>query len=138
MGAEAPDMTSAGGLRRSLAVFVDFLVFFAIWIAIGLVAPTGSVFYTLALFLVVDVVLTAFFGLSPGRFAAGIRVVRATAGGPPGLLAALIRTGLVVISGWLGLFLYLLSLRYLDRSPQRMWWDAAARTRLVLAARATT
>ena len=127
------DVRCAGGLNRALAVFVDTLVFLAIWTAIGFVVPFGSLLYGFAVFLLMDVVLTAFFGLTVGRFVTRIRVVRAADGGQPGLFAALVRTGLVVISGWVGLFAYLLSLRAFDQGPPRMWWDAAAGTRLVSA-----
>ena len=102
----------------------------------GLVAPTGSLYYALGLFLLIDIALTAFLGLSPGRFAARIRVVRDVDGGPPGLWAALLRTVIVVLTGWIGLFVYLLQRRYVDGSAPRMWWDAAARTRLTSSAAA--
>ena len=130
------DIRRADGLRRAVAVFVDFLVFFAIWMAAGLVAPTGSLYYALGLFVLIDIVLTAFLGLSPGRFAARIRVVRDVDGGPPGLWAALLRTVIVVLTGWIGLFVYLLQRRYVGGSALRMWWDAAARTRLTSSAAA--
>ena len=128
------DVPRAGGLNRALAVFVDTLVFLAIWTAVGFVIPYGSLLYGLGVFLLMDVVLTAFFGLTVGRFVTRIRVVRAADGGQPGLFAALVRTGLVVISGWIGPFAYLLSLRAFAQGPPRMWWDAAAGTRLVSAA----
>ena len=124
------DVRQADGLRRSLAVFVDFLVFFAIWFAVGVFLPTGSLVYALALFLLIDVLLTAFIGLSPGRFATRIRVVRDADGAPPGLWPALLRTSIVVLTGWIGMFVYLLQRRYVGGSAPRMWWDAAARTRL--------
>ena len=123
----------ADGIRRAVAVFVDVLVFFAFWVVFGLVVTSGSLFYALALFLLIDIGLTAFLGLSPGRLAAGIRVVRDVDGAPPGLLAALVRTVIVVLSGWIGLFVYLLQRRYAGGSAPRMWWDAAAGTRLAAA-----
>jgi hypothetical protein len=80
-----------------------------------------------------SVVLTAFNGVSAGRWVARIRVVRVADGRPPGLWAALLRTGLVVLTGWFGLFSYSLRVRFLGAAPPRMWWDAAAGTQLVAA-----
>ena len=127
-------MPRAGGMKRVLAIVVDWFVVGIIPTAIVPVAHEWSGFYGWVLFLLLDVVLTAFYGQTPGRYAARIRVVRARDGGPPGLWPALLRTILVLISGWLGLFVYLLSLRYADQAPRRMWWDAAAGTQLVPAA----
>lgn len=128
----------ASGVRRILAVFIDFFVFFAAWAVVGALITAGSFYYALGVFLIVDVALTAFLGASVGRWITGIRVVRVT-GGRPGLGRALLRTTVVLVSGWAGLLLlsWLLWLRRLldsDRPiPDRMWWDAAAGTHLVRA-----
>jgi RDD family len=124
----------AGGMKRVLAIVVDWFVVGIISTAIVPVAHEWSSLYGWVLFLLLDVVLTAFYGQTPGRYVARLRVVSVRGGGPPGLWPALLRTTLVLISGWLGLFVYLLSLRYADRAPRRMWWDAAAGTQLVSAA----
>jgi hypothetical protein len=124
----------AGGLRRVWALVVDWLAWGVIASAFQAAVLDYRAFYGLIAFLVIDVVLTAFIGQSPGRYVARIRVVRVVDGGRPGLGLALLRTGLVVVSGWLGIFIYLLALRYVDQSPKRMWWDAAAGTQLVPAA----
>lgn len=124
-------MTSPSALRRSLAVFIDTFVFFGVWAAIGIVSSTGSLFYALAVFFLLDATLTAYFGISLGRLAVGIQVARA-GGERPGLPAALLRTLLVFLTGWIGMWLYLLTLRA-EVSVSRMWWDAAAGTHLVSA-----
>jgi uncharacterized RDD family membrane protein YckC len=129
----AVGLQPANGLKRVLAVFVDWFVLTVVSIAVGIL-PNSSLYYGVALFLLIDVGLTAFFGLSAGRFVTRIRVVRVSDGGPPGLWAAVLRTGLVAITGWIGLFYYSLSLRFRDAAPPRMWWDSAAGTQLVLAA----
>jgi RDD family len=131
-------MTQASGVRRILAVFVDAFVFFAIWGAVGLIARTGTIFYALGIFFVLDTLLTSFFGVSAGRQLAGIRVARST-GGRPGIVPALIRTALVFLTGWVGLLVisvWLAVLRMFESDrpiPSRMWWDAAAGTQMVRA-----
>ena len=125
-------MTPAGGVRRILAVFIDFLVFFALWLALGIFIAMGSLYYALAVFFVADVVLTAFLGVSAGRFLLGIRVAQLD-GGRPGPWRAVVRTALVIATGWAGLLWLSLSLWY-DREREmssRLWWDGAAGTRLV-------
>ena len=123
-------VASTARSRRIIAVFIDTIVFFAIWTVIGLAFSQGSLFYTVAVFFVIDVVLTAFLGVSLGRLVTGIRVVRET-GATPGIVPALIRTVLVFVSGWAGLLLYWWAGRV--GFGARMWWDAAAKTRIVLA-----
>lgn len=127
-------MTPAGGVRRILAVFIDFFVFFALWLALGVFIAVGSIYYALAVFFLVDVALTSLFGVSAGRFLSGIRVARID-GGRPGPWRALVRTALVFATGWAGLLWVSLSLWW-DRDggmSSRLWWDAAAGTRLVSA-----
>ena len=119
----------ASSARRAVAVFVDFCVYFSLWGVLDSLLPVGSSLYVLILILAIHVVATAYRGLSPGRLVTGIRVVRTTDDLPPGHLAALLRTALVVATGWLGMFAFLLTLRAEEESP-RLWWDAAARTRL--------
>lgn len=124
----------ANNVRRMLAVFIDFFVFFAAWFAFGAVFAVGSVYYALGFLFVLDVVLTGFLGVSVGRWLTGIRVVRGD--GQPGLIAALLRTTIVFLTGWVGLFVFMVTewfghLGAEGSVPRRMWWDAAAGTRLV-------
>jgi uncharacterized RDD family membrane protein YckC len=129
-------MTPAGGVRRILAVFIDFLVFFALWITIGAFFSIGSFYYALGVLFLLDAALTALWGATPGRWLTGIRVARIN-GLKPGIRAALIRTAIVFLTGWAGLILVSLMLGVRketesDRAmPSRMWWDAAAGTRIV-------
>ncbi len=106
-------------MRRGLATFIDFGVFYAIWAVFGIFVATAPLYFALRLFLFIDLVLTAPWGLSLGRFLTGIRVLR-TDGRRPGLPRALLRIALVLLTGWIGLFVFLFI------SPDRMWWDAAA------------
>lgn len=110
---------------------VDWFGWGVVASAVQVFVPDYGAFFALIAYVLLDIVLTAFLGQSPGRYVARIRVVRVADGGRPGLGAALLRTSLVVISGWLGIFVYLLALRYTEQSPRRMWWDAAAGTQLV-------
>lgn len=125
----------ATNVRRLLAVFIDFFVFFAAWIASGALFAVGSVYYALGFLFVLDVALTAFLGVSLGRWLTGIRVVRAD-GRQPGLVPALLRTAIVFLTGWAGLFVFMVTEWFAHIGvegtvPRRMWWDAAAGTRLV-------
>ena len=127
-------MTPAGGVRRILAIFIDFLVFFALWYALGIFICAVSFYYALAAFLLVDVALTSFLGVSVGRLLTGIRVARLD-GGRPGPWRALLRTMLVFVTGWAGLLVVTIIL-WLDRDSEmlrRLWWDAAAGTHLISA-----
>lgn len=124
----AVDVVDAGGVRRIVAVFIDWLVFFAIWAIVGTVVQVDSIFISLGLFVVLDILMTGFIGRSAGRFATDIRVVRLD-GSPPGIVRALVRTMLVLFTGLVGFFVYTLSARYGASTP-RMWWDAAAGTQL--------
>ncbi len=80
-------------------MFIDFLVFFAAWIAFGVAFASAAVFYALGFLFIVDVALTSSHGLSIGR--------------------------------WVALELVHFHLR--GSVPTRMWWDAAAGTRLMSA-----
>jgi uncharacterized RDD family membrane protein YckC len=123
------EVEPAGGVRRIVAVFIDWFVFFGIWIAVGIFIQMNSLFVALGLFVLVDVLMTGFIGRSAGRFATGIRVVRAD-GNAPGLARALVRTTLVLFTGFVGFFVYALGAKFGAPTP-RMWWDAAAGTQLV-------
>ncbi|HET6310407.1 MAG TPA: RDD family protein [Candidatus Nitrosotalea sp.] len=127
MRAELP---LASGSRRVLAVFLDFWGFFLIWISIAILQPVNSLLYSMAFYLTLDTALTAFLGTTPGRLIAGIRLVRAKDGRRPGVRTALLRTGLILATGWLGLFAYVI--RLVGAGPvHRMWWDTLAGTQLV-------
>jgi uncharacterized RDD family membrane protein YckC len=129
------ELAPASVVRRMLAVFIDFFVFFAVWIAFGAAIRVGSLYYALGFLFVVDVALTAFLGISVGRWATGIRVARPD-GHRPGPGAAILRTALVFLTGWVGLVVFLIMERLaswgmISSLPSRMWWDAAAGTRVV-------
>ena len=85
--------TRAIGVRRILAVFIDACLFLAVWAAVGASGVDGSVLYSLAGFLALDIALTAYRGVSIGRLITGIKVAR-IGGGAPGLGRAALRTGL--------------------------------------------
>lgn len=132
-------------LRRVAAVVVDFLFIYALWLAFGLLmvaisrpsyAGLGVAVYLLA----IDLPLTARFGLSPGRVATGVRVIRLSDGQAPGWRRAALRIALVVVTGVPGLLIWNLALggaHFLGLSlgPFRLWWDAAAGTALVRSTR---
>lgn len=131
------DVISASGTRRALAVFIDFFVLFAAWIGFGVAFPTSAIFFALGFLFLVDVVLTTSHGVSIGRWVARIRVAGSD-GGPPGIRAVILRTVLVFLTGWIGLFVFVLTLELVHfhlrgSVPSRMWWDGAAGTRLVSA-----
>lgn len=91
-------------LRRVLAVVVDFLVLYAVWVAVGLTVvsfrlPVNPGVGLPMVLVAVDLPLTAAFGLSIGRAVAGIRVIRLSDGQAPGLLRAALRIGLVLLTG---------------------------------------
>lgn len=117
----------AGSLQRTLAVCVDFLVFVAIWALIRGERPLVS---ALAVYLIADVILTAYFGVSVGRLVFGVRVVRRD-GRRAGLAAAAIRTAIVFATGWAGVWVFAGSARTYDAPPTTMWWDVAAKTMVV-------
>ena len=131
-------MNTASGIRRSLAVFIDLFAYSVIWGVIGAVAHESSTYVGLAIIFLLDVVLTALVGASPGRWITGIRVVRLD-GGRPGFVPALIRTALTFSTGWAGLLFISFLLWFRgeygsDRGmPARLWWDAAAGTHLMRA-----
>jgi len=126
VAAQTPNASSA---RRAIAVVVDFFVFYGIWIGTGFAAPDYAFAAALGTFLLVDVAGTAYAGVSVGRLVAGIRVVRVSDGKSPGLARAALRTVLTVSTGWAGLLVFTATLRF-DAAPARLWWDAAAGTRL--------
>ena len=115
-------------VRRSLAVFIDFLVAFGVWVGAG-VALRGA--WWLLILFVLDVIVTATWGSSPGRWICGIRIVRVADGEAPGVRAALVRTALVFTTGWLGVVAVAIAAHVHHNPGERMWWDAAAGTRLV-------
>ena len=124
----------ATNVRRAFAVFIDFFVLFIAWIGFGVVFASGSLYYALGLLFIVDIALTSSHGVSVGRWLAGIRVARLE-GGNPNIGAVLLRTVLVFLTGWAGLFVFIVT-EWLAHAgagavPRRMWWDAAAGTRLV-------
>jgi uncharacterized RDD family membrane protein YckC len=69
----------------------------------------GTVYFGLAGIFLLDVVLTAGFGASFGRWVTGIRVARAD-GSPPGFVPTLIGTALTFSTGWAGLLFVTLML----------------------------
>ncbi len=127
----AYDLPRVSGMRRVGSILADWFVWGVVASVVQIFKPDWGAFIALVLYILADVVLTAFLGQSPGRYVARIRVVRVHGGSRPGLLSALLRTVLIIVSGWLGLFIYLLALRFTGESPKRMWWDAAAGTQLV-------
>jgi hypothetical protein len=124
-------MQPATALRRIFAVFIDFWVLGALWIGVGVVSRNGL---GIVLFLMIDLLLTAFTGQSIGRLATRIRVVRMDGGGAPGIPRALARIAIVITTGWV---FPLATSRGLHVGygglPRRFWWDAAAGTILVAA-----
>ncbi len=128
---------NASFTRRALAVFIDVFVVYAMWAVSGALIRVGSFYYALGFFFVLDVCLTAFLGVSLGRWITRIRVARPD-GSRPGPVAALIRTAIVFLTGWVGLLVFLVTTLlghwgFEGLTPTRMWWDAAAGTRLVSA-----
>lgn len=120
------------GVRRILAVFIDLVVFVVLWIALGALLGAPSFFYALVIFFVADIGLTAYRGVTAGRLITGVRVARLD-GTQPGLASAVIRTALILATGWAGL-LWVSLVLWWDRErgmSARLWWDAAAGTRLV-------
>ena len=135
-------------VRRVLAVVVDFLVLYAVWIAAGLtivdlrIPVTPGVGVPLML-VAIDLPLTAAFGLSVGRAVAGIRVIRLSDGHAPGLLRAALRIALVVLTGPFALLFWSVAhgITYVCGIPLatfRLWWDAAAGTAIVRSTRRAT
>ena len=127
----------ATAMRRMLAVLIDFIAIYATWGVFAAVIAAGSFYYALGFFFVLDVCLTAFRGLSLGRWLTGIRVVKLD-GSKPRLLAAFLRTAIVFVTGWAGLLIFLVTALlarwgFEGLFPSRMWWDAAAGTRLISA-----
>lgn len=138
-------MLPASMLRRVAAVVVDFLFIYAFWVAFGLLMVAMSLpsyaWLGVAVYLIaIDLPLTARFGLSLGRAATGIRVIRLSDGQAPGWRRAALRIALVVVTGAPGLLIWNLALggaHFLGANlgPFRLWWDAAAGTALVRSTR---
>jgi hypothetical protein len=132
-------------LRRVLAVVVDFFVVNTVWGAVGTFAasrdhPEYSYAGILLYLVAIDLPLTAFFGLSAGRAAAGIRVLRVSDGHAPGVARAGLRIAIVTLTGVVGLLYWTFAMslgHFFDTSLGRfrLWWDAAAGTALVRAGR---
>jgi uncharacterized RDD family membrane protein YckC len=123
-----------GSLRRALAPFIDFVVYFGVFAAVGIASATASSPTLLEqglvpILIVFHVVVTALTGSSPGRFMTGIRVVQA-ADRPPGLWRSLVRSALVLSTGCIGVYIFAEATAH-GRPPRRMWWDAAVGTSLV-------
>lgn len=114
-------------------MFADFAIYFGVFAAVGiLTAPVGGSVagpYVVPVLLVLHVVLTALYGSSPGRLLLGVRVIRAD-GEAPGLGPAIVRTLIVVASGWAGAFWFAEATGHAS-APRRMWWDVAAGTFVV-------
>ncbi len=119
-----------GRVRRVAAVLIDCCLFVASWAVIETFDRHNAVIYATAIFVLIDIILTASLGTSPGRFVSGVRVMTAK-GAVPGLPRALLRTALVLLTGWVGVLVFVSSGVY----PKRMWWDAAAGTTIVGTAR---
>lgn len=125
--------------QRILAVFIDFVVLCALGISMliavlnflpALNNPIGG-YVWLGIFFVIDLVMTALWGLSLGRFALGIRVIRLDDGRSPGLPRALARIALVLLTGVFAIPSRTGSGRTYLGLPDRFWWDRAAGTLLV-------
>ncbi|HET9780767.1 MAG TPA: RDD family protein [Candidatus Dormibacteraeota bacterium] len=140
-----PPGLPASRLQRAEAVVVDFFCVYLFWISFGLVIdglgqPSYSGLGIAVYFICVDLSLTAMFGLSPGRAAAGIRVIRVSDGGAPGLRRAALRIALVVVTGVPGVVYwdvasivdYFLGTSF---GSARLWWDALAGTAVVRSTR---
>lgn len=107
-----------GAVRRALAVFADFIVYFGVFAAVGIsVSATGTSSslgpWVVPALLALHVVLTALYGTSPGRLIAGVRVIRPDGEAP-------------------GLALFAEAVGH-GSTPRRMWWDVAAGTIVVRA-----
>ena len=136
-------MRPASMLRRVLAVVVDFFVLYGVWAALGISGagrnyPDWSGLGIILLFFVlIDLPLTALFGLSAGRAVAGIRVLRVADGRPPGWVRAALRIALVIVTSPVGLLYWTAETEWLHifggktSHHPRFWWDAAAGTALV-------
>jgi RDD family protein len=130
----------AGHVQRVLAVFVDALILAGlgigfVFVATSFIAAINNGFGFLlwvGSFTLLDLVMTAFLGLSLGRYATGVRVIRVFDGRAPGLVGGLVRIVVVMVTGWFawatlgggksGPFKGL---------PARFWWDRAAQTVIV-------
>lgn len=104
----ATEARLAGHVRRILAVLVDGLLLAILGVALIVIAAalvpalnSGIGFIVwIGMFLLIDLTMTAVWGSSLGRLVTGIRVVQASGGRAPGILAALVRI-LVVIGKWM-------------------------------------
>ena len=117
-------------VRRILAVFCDFVVYFAVFAAVGFSGQVAVGPYVLPAILVFDWLITSFFGGSAGRFITGVRVLKVD-GSPPGLVPAGVRTAVVVVTGLIGVWVYSMNVTREDAASYRMWWDVVAGTSVV-------
>ncbi len=82
-------------IRRSGAFAIDALG--SALVASAFTAPTPPGNWSLLVFVIVYVFFTAFFGQTPGMRLLRLRVIRLRTGGPIGIVAAVVRTALLVL-----------------------------------------
>ena len=110
-------------------MFIDFWVLAACIFGVAAAFKNGL---GLALFFVIDVLMTAYSGRSIGRLATGIRVARIVDHGMPGVARALARVMIVSATGWVFPWAAGGAKGY-GPLPERFWWDTAAGTVVVRA-----
>jgi len=139
--AAAPEVHVTG--RRVLATIADALLltalFFAVALLLGDASATGSgasastgtagTLTMLALASLYYVLMEGYLGQTVGKMLFGIRVVRESDGGRPGLRAALIRTALRLVDGFLWYLVAFVAVLNSDKN-QRLG-DMAANTLVV-------
>jgi uncharacterized RDD family membrane protein YckC len=125
---EVPLATYAGRLGARLLDF-GFLTLLAYGPYAFLVegGVLGLIVLVLVLQMIYDVILTVSGGATPGKRIAGIRVVRADTGQPPGLGAVVLRTLVLNVLTWVITGLSAV----LDEKRHRGLHDRAARTIVV-------
>ena len=117
-------------VRRCLAVFIDFVFYFAVFAAVGVSGNVALGPYALPAMVAFDCLATGFTGASAGRLITGIRVLRPD-GRPPGLVHGAIRTAVVFITGLVGAYVFSLQVSRDDAASYRMWWDTVIGTSVV-------
>lgn len=117
-------------VRRSFAVFVDFVFYFAAFAAVGFTGQVAIGPYVLPAILVFDWLLTSMLGVSFGRLVTGIRVLRPD-GRVPGLGRGAIRTAVVFVTGLPGVYVFSLQVTHENAAAYRMWWDVLVDTSVV-------